>query len=288
MDASLQVDEPPRIQKFRRDMIKAIPRFPNNRETLQHMQQKGFLNLMVDYVSWRSRYVGARPRIVAVGPEALADPRWSSMAEPITTFLEKVRLGSDLTPHLSIMPHTRGYSPAAGKRGATLEERWSDKDFLLNAMDYYHFHLGSRTEEAGHIERTDDVIFASVTRDEFTVIAIFSHEVFEHESSERMRLWKIQQAALVRSVPPGTVVISGDVTTSGHSGRVVRYAQYCWKLIRANEEKLNDPAFIRALYRDVGHEAPSKPKPRWGFFHLDLVIFDEAKPACFVLQQGWN
>src|ERR1035438_8022881 len=113
--------EPPRVKKFRLELVKTIPRFPNNREALRHMQQKRLSDVLIDYIHWRARYVGKRPRKIEIEPAAKADRRWSAMAAPIEPFLEKVRNGDDLTPYLSLTPHTRGYSLAAHTPGATNE-----------------------------------------------------------------------------------------------------------------------------------------------------------------------
>src|SRR5262245_21459331 len=180
--------EPPRIKKFRRDLIKAIPRAPNNKASLQHMEGKHLTDLLIDYINWRSRYVGERPRTVSIEPAAQADPRWSSHAAAIKSLLEQVERGDDLTPHLSIEPHTRGYAPAARAPGANPDDRWSDKDFLLNIMGFHHLHLGTTTQKRGHVDRTDELIFAEVGRDTFKVISIFDHNVFDKGSAERMRL----------------------------------------------------------------------------------------------------
>jgi hypothetical protein len=135
------------------------------------MQQKQLPEPLIDYVNWRSRYVGERPRTVTVESAAKADPRCSAHSVAIGAFIDKVRRGDDLTPHLSIKPHTRGYAPAAGAPGAGIEDRWSDKDFLLNIIGYHHFHLGTAIQKRGHVDRTDDLIFAEVRRHTFKVIA---------------------------------------------------------------------------------------------------------------------
>ncbi len=49
-------------------------------------------------------------------------------------------MGGDLTPHLSLQPHTRGFTPAASAQGPNVN-RWADKDMLLNVMGYHHLHL---------------------------------------------------------------------------------------------------------------------------------------------------
>jgi len=277
----------PRIKRLRRELIKAIPRIPNDRMSLQHMQQKHLADLLIDYVSWRSRFVGTRPRRISVDPAAEADARWTIHKASINAFLNNVQKGNDLTPHLSLEPSTRGYAPAARARGASTEDKWSDKDFLLNVMGYHHFHLGMIVPGKGHADRTDDLIFARVDRDSFEVIAIFDHEVFEPSSPERMRLWSVHDQALNQGAPAGSVLVSSIIATSGHPLHVVRHAQLCAQRIRELDSKLDDPTFVTNLYQPV-EEAPAKPKPHWQFLHLDLAIFDAAKPGYLIVQKGWN
>lgn len=101
-------DEPPRIKNFRGELIKAIPRFPNDRASVLHMRQKHLTDLLIDYINWRSRYVGQRPRAVSVEPAVQSDPRWAAHAVGIAAFLDKVRRGDDLTPHLSMSDIRKG------------------------------------------------------------------------------------------------------------------------------------------------------------------------------------
>jgi len=279
--------EPPRIKRFRRALIKVIPRVPNDRASLLHMQEKHLGALLVDYANWRSRYVGQRPRTVSIEPTAQTDSRWSASAPCIGAFLEKVRRGDDLTPHLSIEPHTRGYAPATNAPGGTPIDRWSDKDFVLNVMGYHHFHLGTKVHKRGHVDRTNDLIFAEVRRDTFKVIATFDHAVFDQNSTERMRLWNTHQSILFRRIPPGSAVVVANIASSGHSDHVVLYAQHCARIIKNIEPKLDDPEFVKGLYQPPS-EAPAKSKPEWGFVHLDFGIYDAAKPAYLVLCRGWN
>ena len=262
--------EPRRIKKFRSELIKAIPRFPNDRASLQHMQQKHLTDLLIDYINWRSRYVGQRPRTVLIEAAAQSDPRWTSHAAAIAAFLAKVRSGDDLSPHLSIEPHTRGYTPAASVPNAPPLDRWSDKDFVLNVMSYHHFHLGTKAQNRGHVNCTDDLIFAEVQRDAFNVIAIFGHDVFDPNSVERRRLWSVHDKVAYRGVPPGSFVVSAMIATSGHTLKVVRYAQSCAKVIRDFDPKLDDLTYMASLYPQ-GQQMSPKPKFAWGFRHLDLL-----------------
>jgi hypothetical protein len=252
------------------------------------MRQKRLGDVLVDYLNWRSRYIGSRPRQIEIEAAATADRRWSAMSVPVAAFLEKVRRGDDLTPHLSLAPHTRGYALAARAPGATNEDRWSDKDLLLTRMGYHHFHLGTAIEPAGHASRSDDLIFAEVSRDIFKVIAIFDHGVFDQASAERMRLAALHEKIIFRGLPPGAGVLRGAVTSSGHALHVVVYARRCGRLIQFVDPQLDERAYIENLYAQGKIEPPQKPKLEWAFFHLDLAIYDRAKGAAFVVLQGWN
>lgn len=280
--------EPARIKKFRLELVKAIPRFPNNRASLAHMQQKPLGTVLIDYLNWRSRYVGVRPRAVTVEPVAEADARWSVLSMEITAFLEKVRKGEDLTSHLSIQPHTRGYAPAARLPGATSEDRWSDKDPLLAGMGYHHFHLGTTVEAAGHVARTDDLIFAQVARETFTVIAIFDHNVFELGSTERLRLWEVHDEVSLRGVPPGSVVLSAPIMTSGHALHVVQYAGHCARIIVKTDAEIDGKARLGDRFVAAGFTAPEKPRFEWSFHHLDLGLFEKSSRTVIWQARGWN
>ena len=280
--------EPPRIKKFRCELIKAIPRFPNDRASLQHMQQKDLTDLLIDYINWRSRYVGQRPRTISIEPAAQSDPRWTSHATAITAFLDKVRRGDDLTPHLSIEPHTKGYAPAARAPNAPPLDRWSDKDFVLNVMGYHHLHLGTNVQTRGHVDRTDDLIFAEVQRDTFNVIAIFGHEVFDDPNgAERSRLRSVHDQVAYRDLPSGSFVLSAGIATSGHTDRVIRYAQHCARYIRYFEPKLDDLTYMASLYPQ-GQQMSAKPKFAWGFQHLDLLVHEAVARVNLGLIEGWN
>jgi hypothetical protein len=168
-----------RIQAFRRELFATVPRFPNDTTSLQTMQAKPLVEQMIVYISWRLRFVGHRPRRVAGRSNLVGDHRFSKLQPNIDAFLQKVEAGSDLTPYLSLETRTRDYTPAAEAKAADAD-RWADKDFLLNVMGLHHFHLGLTREPGGHVSRTNDVIFASVTRDEFEIIGLFDDAVFEH------------------------------------------------------------------------------------------------------------
>ena len=285
----LPAREPPRIKRFRLEIANAIPRVPNNRASLLHMRQKRLTDILIDYVAWRSRYVGIRPRTIAVDPADRKSRLWSSHLVAINAFLDKARRGEDLTPYLSIQPHTRGYALAANTPGASSEERWSDKDFLLNTMNYHHFHLEEAARNGGHGQGKDELIFAEVNRDTFKLIAVFGHKVFEQGSSERQRLRRLHDTIAARSAPQDAIVMgSTAIATSGHTLHSVRYAQRCAQLIEETDPKIDAREQVEGWFGQTGVVAPGKPKFEWTFDHLDLGILEKKTGTMFWLQKGWN
>src|SRR5574341_978416 len=109
--------ESKRVKKFRLSIVKQIPKFPNNKASLKKLEAKSLTSLLIDYANWASRLVAPRPRKVSIEPTATNDPRWKGLAAEITGFLDKVRKGEDLTPHLSLDAYTRGFTPASSNTG---------------------------------------------------------------------------------------------------------------------------------------------------------------------------
>lgn len=281
------VDEPPRLKKFRLELVKAIPRIPNDKASLQHMMTKSLRDVVLDYLNWASRYVAARPRTVMIELEAQTDPRWGTMQPDITALLDKVKRGEDLTPYVSLAPHTRGVSPVAQTPGASAEDKWSDKDQVLNVMGFHHFHLKPFIKGAGQ-EPTNELIFAQVTRDRFNLIAIFDHDVFKAGTNERQRLHSVHRQVMFAGVAPGSAVIMSQVALSAHSMPIVLYTSRCVDVIRQNDPKLDDASFVEKLYQDGGRTPSKKPKLAWHFRGLDLGLCDVKGSIFFVLQMGWN
>lgn len=278
-----------RIKLLRSEIIRTVPRFPNDKASKANLEQSSLGTLLVIYMSWLSRLVFTSPRVATVRQRALEDPRWPALHGSINFLLDKVRRGEDLTPHLSLAALFEGYTPPRVR--ATSAERWADKDFLLNVMGFHHFHLGMTMEPKGFMTRTDVVLFARVTRTTFEALGLFDHSVFEgHDqttmAAERQRLWRLRDEVLYEGVPPGTFMIGGMISTSGHSTQIVFLAQKYARLIANIDPHLDDRRYLeRELYRDLV-EAPAKPKLRWAFKHLDLYLVDDATETAFLCHRG--
>jgi hypothetical protein len=286
--------ESTRVKTFRLKVAKEIPKFPNDKNTLNSLESESLATLLIHYTNWAVRYVSNRPRAVHIETTASSDARWPRLKAEIESFLEKVKKGEDLAPHLSLDPHTRGYTPASSAKGAQAD-RWADKDFLLIVMGYHHFHLGLATEAKGFITRSNDLLFAKVSRDDFTVIAILDHSVFDMSrtptgdmTKERERLWSMFDAHSTKGLPPGSVYIPAMITTSGHSLHLVRLAQEYARIVREIDPKLDDISYVQEMYQRAGMPCPKKPKIAWHLNFLDLGLLDSSSNMFFVFRYGPN
>jgi len=207
----------------------------------------------------------------------------------IQALLAKVERGDDLTPHVSPKSRTRGFTPAASGTGPDVD-RWADKDMLLNVMGYHHFHFDAAPHN--HM-RSDDVVFAHVTRDTFTVVGIFNHTVFgpldarKPMTAERNRLWQIFDHRTARAAPAGSTIVLSPIALSGHSIYFVNLAKNYARVINRVDPKLDDPNYVRNLYRQADLPVPAKPKLRWHLHHLDLGLLDKEN-RFFLLWPGPN
>ena len=285
------MNESKRIKKLRSEIIKTIPKFPNNRETKEKLDGMTLATLLIHYLNWMIRYIPINPRKIVLEPTVTSDLRWKSLKTQINAFLAKVRAGENLTPYLSTQPHCQGYSPEASKIGSDVD-RWADKDFLLNVMGFHHFHLGTKIETAGHIERTNDLLFARVSRENFSAIGIFDHSVFESTvdtmSNERKRLWKIFDEHTRRGGVLGSAIFQTAIALSGHPIHVVETAQEYARIIHELDPNLDDPIFIKKLYRGSNVGVPEKIKLEWALNFSDLYIHETKQDSFFVLRQGIN
>lgn len=153
-----RMDESRQINRLRGEVIRVIPKSPNNQETKEKLEGMPLAPLLIHYLNWMIRYVSIRPRKTIIEPTVTADPRWALHREQIYVLLDKIRSGENINPYLLIKPLSKGFSPETSKKGPEVD-RWPDKDFFLNVMDFHHFHLGEKIEVAGHVERTGNVLF---------------------------------------------------------------------------------------------------------------------------------
>lgn len=285
--------ESKRIKNFRKWLTKAVPRFPNDKETLVLLEEKHLVDQLIIFLNWRVRFVAPRKRTVLIEKAAANDPRWTSLFARIDALLNKVKDGEDLTPYLSRRAITKGFSPETEKNEPNADH-WADKDFLLNVMGLHHFHLVP-CDGASEREAHNDVLFASVSREQFEVIGIFNHEVFESTvpgsmAAERAQLWRIFEEREQRGALPGQLLFGGmgglGITLSGHSATLVRAAQRYYQRIREIDPQLDDQSFIKDMFSLAS--VPAKPKFQWRLNYLDLGVLDESSGTFFIYAKGPN
>jgi len=153
--------ESKRITKLKKEIIKAIPKFPNNRDTVKILEGFSLRELLLYYLNWNYRFVPQRPRSIHIFEAAKSNTRWKDYAQEIHLLLNKAKNGEDLYPHLSLKAHNKAFTPNTTKKDVGVD-KWEDKDFLLTIMGHHHFHLSSKIEAKGYSSRTDDVLFARV------------------------------------------------------------------------------------------------------------------------------
>ncbi|KUO23192.1 hypothetical protein AVO51_18460 [Vibrio cholerae] len=96
------VEESKSKRNFKAELIKKLPFFPDDRNTLQQLESEGLGNVMFYYLHWSTRQVPSRVRKVHIYPELTADKRYKMLKEQIKLFRYKVSNGEDLSPYLSL------------------------------------------------------------------------------------------------------------------------------------------------------------------------------------------
>lgn len=285
------MEETKRIKKLRAALIKELPFFPNDKATLSELEGQSLNGVLIHYLHWKTRIVPPRQRKVQIAPEVTSDKRWKYLKIGINGLLDKVRNGEDIYPYHSQKAHKNGYTPAQRVRDGEVDS-WEDKDQLLNTKGFHHFHLNMNVQSTGLSERTDDVLFAFVSRDNFHAIGIFDHDVFEpvdnsrNMTSERERMWRLHEQYAILGMEPETVYMSNPITTSGHPLYLIRMADYYAQIIREYDLKLDDRLFVNSLYDQGKLSHPNKYNFEWRMDALDLGVFDKKTNVLFNIHKG--
>lgn len=280
-----------RIEKLKESLIRELPFFPNDKSTLNDLKSQSLNNILIHYLHWKTRIVPPRPRKIQIAPEVTSDYRWRTLKKGIASLFKKVRNGENIYPYHSEKAHKKGYTPAQRVRDREVDS-WEDKDQLLNTTGFHHFHLNMHVKNTGLSERTDDVLFALVSRDNFHAIGIFNHSVFkstaanESMTAERKRMWQLHEKHTTLGIVPGSVYISNPIATSGHPIYLVQMADYYASIIKNTDPKLDDRMFVNNLYDQGRLNHPDKFKFEWNIVHLDLAILEKKTNMLFSIHKG--
>jgi len=280
-----------RIKRLKDNLIKELPFFPNDKETLEELKSQDINNVFIHYLHWKTRQVPSRVRRVQIAPEVTSDRRWRDLKGNINNLLGKIRNGEDISPYLSKRAHKNGYTPRQRIVDGEADS-WEDKDQILNTKGFHHFHLDMDIETSGLSKRTDDVLFAYVTRDSFHAVGIFDHSVFESTSDggslndERARMWQVHEKHVTIGMEPGTAYMSNMIMSSGHPMYLIRMADHYADVVKNTDPKLEQREFVNDIYDQGKLPRPSKFKLEWRLDGLDLGIIDKKNSVFFNALQG--
>jgi hypothetical protein len=281
------MEESKSINKLKLKMIKELPFFPNDKETINHLKTQDLNSVLIHYLHWKTRIVPPRSRKIILSPNVTSDRRWHNLKSGINGLIEKVKCGDDIYPYHSDKAHKKGYTPFSPENGS-----WKDKDQLLNTTGFHHFHLDMSVQHTGLSERTDDVLFALVTRDTFHAIAIFNHDVFKSMNSdgvlseERHRMLSLHKSHVEQGLNPRAVYSANSIMSSGHPSYLIPMCALYATVIREHDCKLNDRFFINSLYDQANWQCPNKFKFEWHLDGLDLGLLDKRNMKQFNIYQG--
>jgi hypothetical protein len=209
----------------------------------------------------------------------------------IDGLLSRVQNGEDIYAYHSKEAHDRGYTPIQRVNSGEVDP-WEDKDLLLNATGFHHFHLDMRVQHTGLSWRTNEVLFACVTRDLFHAVGIFDHDVFEPNpqpatlTAERERLLTVYKRHVFAGASGGANLIFNPTTLSGYPVALHQMGKRYAKTIRNMDPKLEDREEVTKLFQVAGWAPPQKFKFEWQFKGLDLIAFEKKTNSTFVIHSG--
>ena len=293
-DSDPVLDGSKRFRKFREGLTKMILRLQNDKVSLNALQSKSHTDFLIIYLCWRLRHIGIRPRKVTGLSMLEGDPRVEALKPNIEAFTKAVEAGANLGPYLSKRAHREGYVMDADP-GKTNSAKWDDKDFLLNVLGLYHFHLGLRQEASGLMARTEEVLFAHVSRDAVDILGLFDHSVFERTvddemAPERQKLWSIHEEYQAAQAGPGAILTGGvgglGITSAGTPTVVTMKAIRQLELVRNTESKLDDAEYTKEVFAEFA--VPKNVRPAWHYDNLDFGLLNEASGDFKCLMPGPN
>ncbi len=286
------MEESNRIKRFKNRLIKELPYFPNDREVLNELESQGLNDILIHYLHWKTRIVPPRSRKIQLAPEVTSDKRYRSLKAGIDGLFDKIRNAEDIYPYHSQRAHNKGYTPTQRMRDGEVGS-WEDKDQVLNTKGFHHFHLDMEVQNTGLSKRTNEVLFAHVTRDKFYAIGIFDHSVFEpsdgngNMNAERSRMWELHKKHITFGMEPGEAYISSPIASSGHPIQLVIMSDHYANMIRDYDPKLDDRNFVNDLYGQAKLSPPNKFKFEWHVDALDIGMFDKKTGVFFNVFPGY-
>lgn len=298
----------PRLEEFRQWLVKEIPCEPAHART--DLAARSLSSLLIDYMNWRDRFVPQRARNVTTWDKFLCDPRALRIWPAIIKLAERITTGDDLTPFLSKDIKRYGYvRPKLTKDGKRRGIEWGDKDYVLNSYGFHHLHLSDKIKPSGWVRRTNDLIFASFTRESAFFLMVGDHKSFDDGTLDRAVAesrassgqvikgvtgetmahadrHKLHRRGVTTAIAVGDKTVMGPmISTAGtsifHSTQVAKMMH----VIEQQEPRLDDDAARQQLFSFAGRSCPDVPDFVWRMNDCDLGVLEKSTGVFFVMFQ---
>jgi hypothetical protein len=193
---------------FETDIREAVlARLPHDPAYAAELRALPPVHQLVAFINWHSRLIPPVPREVSQSWEFAANPlRWDPRYRvAVEHIIDALRLGRDLTPHLSRAVKV-GYQPGT----SSAYGRRSDLDLLLNDWNVHHLHLSTAKEADGFVKRTGPLLFAIVESKQAFLIDILEHGSWSRERIAHVMIDNWPNAYFVQHRP---VVVSAPAVS---------------------------------------------------------------------------
>jgi hypothetical protein len=189
---------------LRKEMLRLLPYDETDQAVVADLQQKSIGHLLIFFLNWVNRHVHPHPREVLFSEELLRNPLSETYSENLAALCDKIKSGTDLSPHLSSKIAV-GYKPQDQSKKKNLNAR-KDLDMLLNDWGVHHLHLSQTMEPNGFATRSANLLFAIFMPERAYLLDILPHGAWGDEKLVQIavRNWPNDELFLdLKGVLPG-------------------------------------------------------------------------------------
>ena len=266
------MEETKSMKAFKLQLINRIPCVPNTQESKNSLVKQSLVSVLFHYLHWASRLIPPRQRDVIFDVSLSMEPLWIEHKNHIEKIINKAEIGEDLNDYLSNEVLNKGYSPDS--EILRQNDRWLCKDQLLNTQGFHHLHLKPGKSNKGNV-----LLLVKVTRNEFHLIGVFTHDVFVEGSSESNN---------IRTLINSWSQMHKDIftTMSGHPIHIHQMAFEYWNAIVQCDCQLQHRDFLEQLFFNHQEKLKSKFKLKWEMNWLDLGIYESKSKGLTIIRRG--
>jgi len=274
----VNLDELQTVQRFKIDLVKAIPYVPNNKESKEFLLSLGVDMLLHMHDFWHHRLIDVRPRKVDL-PSRIRNMRsYIRNREKVKGLVNLIETGQDVNGYLSRKAHYGALDVEAFKE---------DKDFMRSrdqmhiCEGYHHLHLEP------YPGRTDDLVIAKIFHSRVDIVGVFPHAIFEEDRPDSLTSeYELAVSAYAKKISPsGGNFIGGPgggmQNLAGSSIQSTTFHTHTLKIIMLVEQYEGGlEAYVKKLY-EKNNRTPKNIKPIWVLKGRSLEINDKVNKTEF-------